>query len=272
MAVPGRSDGGTLTTAPIALARTELFAVDAYRRSFDADVVKVDSDAGRVLLSRTAFFPGGGGQPFDVGTLTTATGALAVTRVRREGVGIWHWVEGDAELPTPGSQVNGDLDWERRHRVMRTHTALHILCGVIWGEFRIPVTGGNMDVGTGRLDFPLEAMSVELGTRVEARINKEIAAARDIVVEFLGRDLADADPALIRTSANLIPSHLNPLRVIDIVGLDKQADGGTHVMSTAEVGRVRVTGTESKGKGNKRIRIAVEDNAVEDNSTEDNVS
>ena len=166
---------------------------------------------------------------------------------------------GDSELPAAGAEVHGELDWERRHVVMRTHTALHILCGVIWEEFRIPVTGGNMEVGVGRLDFPLEAISVELGARIEGRINEEIAAAHDIVVEFLGRDLADADPALIRTAANLIPREIDPLRVINIVGLDKQADGGTHVMSTADVGRVRVTGTESKGKGNKRIRIAVED-------------
>jgi misacylated tRNA(Ala) deacylase len=257
MAVPGKSEPPS--SAPAELAATELFAVDAYLRSFDADVLDVDRHSRRVLLSRTAFFPGGGGQPFDTGSLTTAAGALSVTRVKREQQGIWHSVGGDIDLPLPGTQVRGELDWDRRHRVMRTHTALHILCGVIWEEFHIPVTGGNMEVGVGRLDFPLEAISAELGTRVETRINEEIAAAHDIVVEFLGRDLADADPALIRTAANLIPREIDPLRIINIVGLDKQADGGTHVMSTAEVGRVRVTGTESKGKGNKRIRIAVED-------------
>jgi len=257
MALPG--DPTHSTVAPPAIAETELFAVDAYQHSFDADVVDVDPEGNRVLLSRTAFFPGGGGQPFDTGTLSGPTGSLTVERVKRETTGIWHWLAGDAERPQPGSQIHGELDWDRRHLVMRTHTALHILCGVIWDEFRIPVTGGNMDVGTGRLDFPLDAMSTELGTRLEARINEEIAAAHDIVVEFLGRDLADADPALIRTAANLIPREIDPLRIINIVGLDKQADGGTHVMSTAEVGSVRVTGTESKGKGNKRIRIAVEE-------------
>ncbi len=257
MALPG--DPTHSTVAPEAIATTELFAVDAYRRSFDADVLDVDPEGNRVLLSRTAFFPGGGGQPFDTGTLAGLTGTLTVERVKRETTNIWHWLTGDAELPQPGSQMHGDLDWDRRHLVMRTHTALHILCGVIWDEFHIPVTGGNMDVGTGRLDFPLDAMSTELGTRIETRINEEVAAAHDIVVEFLGRDLADADPALIRTAANLIPREIDPLRIINIVGLDKQADGGTHVMSTAEVGQVRVTGTESKGKGNKRIRIAVED-------------
>lgn len=233
--------------------------MDAYCRSFDADVLDVDREGHRVLLSRTAFYPGGGGQPFDTGTLTGPDKAMTVERVKREPTGIWHWLAKDTDLPEPKTHIHGELDWDRRHLVMRTHTALHVLCGVIWEEFHIPVTGGNMEVGTGRLDFPLEAMSAELGARIEARINEEVDAAHEIVVEFLGRDLADADPALIRTAANLIPREIDPLRIIDIVGLDKQADGGTHVMSTAEVGRVRVTGTESKGKGNKRIRIAVED-------------
>jgi misacylated tRNA(Ala) deacylase len=259
MATPGKAHRPT-TTPPDELARTELFAVDAYLKEFESTVDDIDVAEGRIALSRTAFFPGGGGQPHDVGTLTVAGTSYDVTRVKREGGRIWHWLERpDAELPASGATAFGRLDWERRHLTMRTHTALHILCGVIWAEFAIPVTGGNMDVGSGRLDFPFEAMSAELGARMEQRINDEIAAARDIVVEFLGRELADEDPALIRTAANLIPREIDPLRIIDIVGLDKQADGGTHVLSTAEVGRVRVIGTESKGKGNKRIRIAIED-------------
>jgi misacylated tRNA(Ala) deacylase len=264
MAVPGKSHQTTPPAAPPkSLADTEIFAVDAYRRDFDADIAEIDRDGGRVLLSRTAFFPGGGGQPHDLGWLTVGGERVEVAKAARDGGRVWHWIEPRSVLDAakPGDQVFGELDWPRRHLTMRTHTALHILCGVIWAEYRIPVTGGNMDVGTGRLDFPFEAMSAELGERMERRINDEIAAARDIVVEFLGRDLADEDPALIRTSANLIPRSIDPLRIIDIVGLDKQADGGTHVLSTAEVGRVRVTGTESKGKGNKRIRIAVEDAA-----------
>jgi misacylated tRNA(Ala) deacylase len=265
MAVPGKSKATTPPPAgvPEGLADSEIFAVDAYRSDFDADIAEVDRDGGRVLLSRTAFFPGGGGQPNDVGWLTIGGQRLPVTKAGRDSGRVWHWVEPGTALDEarPGDEVWGELDWPRRHLTMRTHTALHILCGVIWAEYQIPVTGGNMDVGSGRLDFPFEAMSAELGERMERRINDEIAAARDIVVEFLGRDLADDDPALIRTSANLIPRSIDPLRIIDIVGLDKQADGGTHVLTTAEVGRVRVTGTESKGKGNKRIRIAVEDAA-----------
>ena len=239
---------------------TELFATDAYLRSFDATVVEVDRDGGRVALARTAFYPGGGGQPHDIGTLSVEAGlgSIPVTRVKREQGRIWHWLD-TAELPGPGTEVHGELDWSRRHLLMRTHTALHVLCGVVWAEFGIPVTGGNMEPGSGRLDFPLESISAELGRRLETRINDELAAARAVVVEFLGRDAADADPALIRTAANLIPREIDPLRVIDIVGLDKQADGGTHVASTAEVGAVRVTGTESKGRGNKRVRIEVVD-------------
>jgi misacylated tRNA(Ala) deacylase len=234
----------------------ELFASDAYRRSFDATIAEVDRDGGRVALARTAFYPGGGGQPHDLGSLDWGAGAMPVTRVKREAGRIWHWVDAP-ELPGEGTEVAGELDWGRRHLLMRTHTALHVLCGVVWAEFGIPVTGGNMEPGSGRLDFPLESISAELGRRLESRINEELAAARAVVVEFLGRDAADADTALIRTAANLIPREIDPLRVIDIVGLDKQADGGTHVASTAEVGAVRVTGTESKGKGNKRVRIEV---------------
>lgn len=257
MAVPGHVPAG----APAGLADTELFAVDAYARTFDTTVHRVDRDEGRVALRRTAFYPGGGGQPYDVGALRWDGGRAPVSRVardREDPATIWHWLDPtDTDLPGEGTEAFGELDWERRHLTMRTHTALHILCGVIWADHRVAVTGGNMDPGKGRLDFPLPSMSAEFGRRVEARINEEIAAAREILVAFVGREVADGDAALIRTAANLIPREIDPLRVIDIVGLDKQADGGTHVLSTAEVGRVVVTGTESKGRGNKRVRLEV---------------
>ncbi len=256
MAVPGRHN--VPEGAPGDLAERELFAVDAYVREFDATVEDVDVEGGRVLLRRTAFYPGGGGQPHDVGRLRWDGGTADVTRVARDRGRIWHWLD-TPELPRPGVEVEGALDWDRRHLTMRTHTALHILCGVIWADHRVPVTGGNMDPGRGRLDFPLPSMSAEFGHQVEARVNEEIAKAHRILVEFVGREAADEDAALIRTAANLIPREIDPLRVIDIVGLDKQADGGTHVLSTAEVGRVVVTGTESKGKGNKRVRLEVLD-------------
>lgn len=262
MGVPGENQGVVRGAAPAGLAETELFAVDAYRQEFDATVAEVDREHGRLRLARTAFYPGGGGQPCDVGTLQTPTGTLTVTSVRRDGGPIWHTVEGtgaDVELPDVGAEVHGRLDWTRRHALMRTHTALHVLCGVIWADYGIPVTGGNMEPLQGRLDFPFDAMSVDLGAAVERRINEEIERAHEIVVDFLPRSLADADAALIRTAADLIPREIDPLRVIDIVGLDRQADGGTHLLSTAEIGGVRVTKTESKGKGNKRIRIQVLD-------------
>jgi misacylated tRNA(Ala) deacylase len=266
MGVPGNF----ADRAPEGLAETELFAVDAYRTSFDARVVEVDRDGGRLRLDRTAFYPTGGGQPHDTGTITGVDGALEVTGVRRESGLIWHTVvstgstDDSAEdtaqaLPDVGTEVGGEIDWARRFQLMRTHTALHILCGVIWADHGIPVTGGNMEPLKGRLDFPFPAMSADLGAQVERRINEEIERAHEIVVDFLPRHVADADPALIRTAANLIPAVIDPLRIIDIVGLDRQADGGTHVLSTAEVGRVKVTGTESKGKDNKRIRLEVVD-------------
>ncbi|GAA3745924.1 misacylated tRNA(Ala) deacylase [Spinactinospora alkalitolerans] len=253
MAVPGNK---TPAGAPEDVARTELFAVDAYLRSFDSTVLEVDREGGRVALARTAFYPQGGGQPYDLGELRWDGGSAQVTRVKREAGRIWHWLD-TAEMPSEGTELFGEIDWDRRHLLMRTHTALHILSGVIWSEYRIPVSGGNMDPGKGRLDFPFDSISTDIGRRIERRINEEIERAREVVVDFVERSESDLDPALIRTSANLIPKEIDPLRVIDIVGLDKQADGGTHVASTADVGRVAVTGTESKGKGNKRVRLEV---------------
>jgi misacylated tRNA(Ala) deacylase len=256
MGVPGNF----ADRAPEGLADTELFAVDAYATTFDARVVEVDREGGRLRLDRTAFYPTGGGQPHDTGTLTGPESDFEVTGVRRESGLIWHTVAGEAEaLPDEGTELAGEIDWTRRFQLMRTHTALHILCGVIWADHGIPVTGGNMEPLKGRLDFPFPAMSADLGAQVERRINDEIERAHEIVVDFLPRKVADADPALIRTAANLIPAVIDPLRIIDIVGLDRQADGGTHLLSTVEVGGVRVTKTESKGKGNKRIRIEVLD-------------
>jgi misacylated tRNA(Ala) deacylase len=262
MGVPGNF----ADRAPAGLAETELFAVDAYRTTFDTTVVEVDREHGRLRLARTAFYPTGGGQPHDIGTLTGPDGVLEVTGVRRESGMIWHILAATgstdgSELPDVGTELAGRIDWTRRFQLMRTHTALHILCGVIWADYGIPVTGGNMEPLKGRLDFPFPSMSADLGAQVERRINEEIERAHEIVVDFLPRSVADSDPAMIRTAANLIPATIDPLRVIDIVGLDRQADGGTHLLSTAEVGRVNVTGTESKGKDNKRIRLEITDGA-----------
>ena len=236
-----------------------LYLRDAALRTFEAEVVEVDP-AGRLALDRTAFYPTGGGQPHDTGTLDTGADDLRVTDVRKEGDVVWHRVDatGDA-LPTPGSRVTGELDWQRRHDLMRTHTALHVLCGVIWNEWGVPVTGGQMEPLSARMDFEFDPLPEGFKETVEELVNVELAADRPIKVSFLPRDVALEDADLIRTKVNLIPESVPEIRVVDIVGLDKQADGGTHVASTAEVGRIRVTKTESKGKGNKRIRLEVVD-------------
>jgi misacylated tRNA(Ala) deacylase len=233
------------------MATELLYLRDAYLREFTATVVDRREDA--VALDRSAFYPTGGGQPHDTGSL----GGLAVTDVRKEGDLVWHTLEGDA--PAVGAEVTGEVDWRRRHALMRTHSALHVLCGVIWNEWRVPVTGGNMEPLSARMDFEFDPLPEGFGGRVEELVNEELAADRPIRIEFLPRSAALEDDDLIRTKVNMIPESVAEIRVVDIVGLDKQADGGTHVHSTAEVGRIRVTKTESKGKGNKRVRLEVVD-------------
>jgi misacylated tRNA(Ala) deacylase len=232
-----------------------LYLRDAYLREFEATVETVED--GRVRLDRTAFYPTGGGQPHDTGALRWDGGEVAVTEVVKQGSDVWHVVDGEA--PPVGTAVTGAVDWERRHALMRTHTALHLLCGVIWNEWRTAVTGGNMTPLAARMDFEFDPLPEGFGARVEELVNAEIANDRPIEVTFLPRDTAVTDEDLIRTKVNMIPESVKEIRVIDIVGLDKQADGGTHVASTGEVGTIRVTKTESKGKANKRIRLEVVD-------------
>ena len=232
-----------------------LFHTDAYLREFTATVTAVDGNA--VALDRTAFYPGGGGQPPDVGELRSGGKSWPVVKVgRREGE-VWHELEGD--VLASGAAVEGAIDWENRFALMRTHTALHVLCGVIWRDFGAHVTGGNMAPLSARMDFELEAMSADFAERVEALANAEIAAGREIGVRFLPRDEALAHPDLIRTKINLLPEGIAEVRVIDIAGLDVQADGGTHLANTRDVGRIRIVGHESKGRINKRLRLVVED-------------
>jgi misacylated tRNA(Ala) deacylase len=204
-----------------------------------------------VALDRTAFYATGGGQPHDTGVL----GGLVVTDVRKEADHVWHTVEGD--VPAVGTSVLGEIAWERRHQLMRTHTALHILCGVIWNEWRVPVTGGNMEPLSARMDFEFDPLPEGFVGRVEQLVNDAIERDYPIAVSFLPRSTAVQDAELIRTKVSLIPETVAEIRVVDIVGLDKQADGGTHVRSTKEVGTFRVVKTESKGKGNKRLRIEI---------------
>jgi misacylated tRNA(Ala) deacylase len=230
-----------------------LYLRDAYLREFDATVVAVDGS--RVALDRTAFYPTGGGQPHDTGQL----GGSPVVDVRKDGDEVWHTLAEHAPVPAVGDSVHGEIDWERRHQLMRTHTALHVLCGVIWNEWGKAVTGGNMEPLSARMDFEFDPLPEGFGPAVEKLVNDELRAARPIEVSFLPRGVAITDEDLIRTKVNMIPESVTEIRVVDIVGLDKQADGGTHVRTTDEVGRVQVVKTESKGKGNKRIRIEITD-------------
>jgi len=228
-----------------------LYLRDAYLTSFTATVVAVRE--GAVALDRTAFYPTGGGQPHDIGTL----GGMPVRDVRKEADLVWHVIDGP--VPAVGATVEGAIDWERRHKLMRTHTALHVLCGVIWNEWRVPVTGGNMEPLSARMDFEFDPLPEGFAGRVESLVNEALARDHRIEVAFLPRSTAVMDEDLIRTKVSLIPETVSEIRIVDIVGLDKQADGGTHVNSTNEVGRIRVLKTENKGKGNKRIRLEVID-------------
>lgn len=235
---------------------TRIYSTDAYARDMAATIVGSDADDRRLLLDATVFYPGGGGQPHDTGELWVGDDRLEVVRVTADGDGVWHWVDGPP--PPVGTALTGRIDWDRRYRLMQTHTALHALCGVVWNRYKSPVTGGDMKPGEGRLDFELPDWDPEDRDPLERELNDEIARGRSVEVSFLPREEADLDPSLIRTKVSLLPPSLREVRVIDIVGLDRQADGGTHVSSTAEVGRVRVAKIESKGKGFRRIRLGLE--------------
>jgi misacylated tRNA(Ala) deacylase len=237
---------------------------DAYARSAGGIVTAiVETDRGRgAILDRTVFYPGGGGQPSDVGWLESTDGSgrtWAVLGAAKQGDDVVHQLQDGADAPPVGSTLNASLDWDRRHLLMRTHTALHVLCGVVWRDYRAQVTGGNMEPGAGRMDFEFERMSGELVSTIEDAVNTELVAGRQVRVAVLPRDEAFAIPDLIRTKINLLPPGITEVRTIEIVGLDLQADGGTHVANTSEVGRIRVTGYESKGRINKRIRIELAD-------------
>ncbi len=231
-----------------------LFHAQSYLKEFEATVT--DALEAGVVLDRTAFYAGGGGQPTDSGTLTSGGIVYQVTGIKRVDGNLVHRISGD--LPAEGSVVNGLIDWDRRYLLMRTHTALHILCGVVWRDYGAQVTGGDMKPGEARMDFEFQNLTAEFAEEVEVKINAEVAAERDIVINNLEREEADKVPDLIRTKINLLPPDIREIRTIDIQGLDLQADGGTHVANTREVGLIRVVGHESKGRINKRIRIALE--------------
>lgn len=236
-----------------------LYQTDSYLREFDATVTAALDEERAVILDRTAFYPGGGGQPHDLGRLSAGERAWDVVKVEKRGADVLHYLEGDAPLPAIGERVRGAIDWERRYRLMRTHTAMHVLCGVIWREFSAQVTGGQMYLDRARMDFELEDLSPERVRLIEERANAAIAAGAPVSVAILPREEAFQIPDLIRTKINLLPPAIAEVRVVTVGELDTQADGGTHVADAREVGGIRVVGTRSKGRINKRLEVELSD-------------
>lgn len=232
-----------------------LYHTDSYLREFEAVVTEVTDEG--VVLNRTAFFPGGGGQPNDVGWLEVDGERWEVPKVKRRQGRIIHHL--DQALPPVGTTVKAILDWDRRYALMRTHTAMHILCGVVWRDYGASVTGGKMKPLQGRMDFEFERMQKERAEEIEEKINVEVSAARPITIRILPREEAFQIPDLIRTKINLLPEHIKQVRVVEIEGLDMQADGGTHVANTEEVGPLRIVDYMSKGRINKRLVVGLEE-------------
>ena len=231
-----------------------LYLRDSYSKEFDAKVVSHDIENSGVILDRTAFYPGGGGQLCDVGRLTNGQSEYVVGKIKRGNV---HIITGP--LPSVGSEVRGVIDWDRRYKLMRTHTAMHILCGVVWRDYRASVTGGNMEILSGRMDFEFERLAPEVVVEIQEKINMEVSAARDLKIETLPRSAAFEIPDLIRTIINLLPENIKEVRTVEIVGLDLQADGGTHVANTREVGTIKISKYKSKGGINKRLYVEISD-------------
>jgi misacylated tRNA(Ala) deacylase len=234
-----------------------LYQTDSYLKEFDAKVTAIESDNRAICLDRSAFYPGGGGQPCDRGMLVVNGVDFSVEKAKKQGNDVFHYLSGDMPLPDLHADAHGVLDWEHRFKLMRTHTALHILCGVVFRDYGALVTGGNMDPLHGRMDFEFETLHGNLVSEIEAAVNREVDADRDVRVKILPREEAFQIPDLIRTKINLLPEGILEVRTVEIVGLDLQADGGTHVKKTSEVGRIKVTDYKSKGAINKRIYIEV---------------
>lgn len=234
-----------------------LFQKDSYLREFKCKVVNVDEEQNAIVLNKTAFYIGGGGQPCDIGILETYQNSYTVKKVKKIGNDIYHYIEG--KLPKVNESCTGKIDWEHRYKLMRTHTAMHILCGVVWRDYKAQVTGGDMDCLKARMDFEFENFDKELIDEIEEKINAEVEAKRDIKVNILKREEAFKIPDLIRTKINLLPKGIDEIRTVEIEGLDLQADGGTHVKNTAEVGKIKIVKYKSKGKINKRIYVELEE-------------
>ena len=239
------------------MSRTHRLELDDQTlREWDAVVLSAGPDG--IVLDRSAFYPGGGGQPPDHGVLLWGGVQTRIMDARKGDEVYLLPLDGDP-LPSPGTAVRGAVEDPRRTALMRTHSGLHVLCGVVFRDFGALVTGGNMEPLSARMDFNLESVPPGFKEAVEDACNAELRLDRRIVVRELLREEAFQIPDIIRTATNLIPEDVKEVRIVDIVGLDQQADGGTHVASTSQVGRISVVKVENKGKGFRRIRIAIGD-------------
>lgn len=236
-----------------------IYQTDSYLKEFQAKVQAIDTEKHAIILDKTAFYPGGGGQVPDQGVIQFNSKSAKLVRAKHSPQGLLHILNENDPLPEVGDTITGILDWDHRYKVMRTHTAMHILCGVIFRDYGAQVTGGNMDPLKGRMDFEFESLTKELVSVINAAVNKEVEAAREVKVAILPREEAFKIPDLIRTKINLLPEHIKEVRTIEIVGLDLQADGGTHVNNTSEVGTIHVVDYKSKGKINKRIYVELDE-------------
>jgi misacylated tRNA(Ala) deacylase len=235
-----------------------LYQTNSYLKEFTATVTAIDEANHAVLLDQTAFYPGGGGQPCDFGKLIFNETEMLVSKVKKGPEGILHFLAEASVLPAIGTSLKGIIDWDHRYQLMRTHTAMHILCGVVFRDYGAQVTGGDMDPLKGRMDFEFESLSKDLVGIIEKAVNIEVAARHPIKVVILPREEAFKIPDLIRTKINLLPPGIEEVRTVEIVDLDLQADGGTHVANTSEVGQIHVVDYKSKGKTNKRIYVEME--------------
>lgn len=238
---------------------TLLYQTDSYRKDNQAIVTQILPEDHALILNQTVFYPGGGGQPSDTGYLLWKDKQLAVQKVKKSGEDVLFYLAADSQYPGIGEMVECHIDWERRYQLMRTHSAMHVLCGVIFRDYGATVTGGDMDPLKGRMDFEFETMHKDLVAAIEQAVNQEVKKSSPIRIAILPREEAFKIPDLIRTKINLLPEGIQFVRVVEIVGLDLQADGGTHVQNTSEIGKIRVVDYKSKGKINKRIYIELTD-------------
>lgn len=236
---------------------TAIYQTDSYKKTLETTVNDIDTENHAVVLTESIFYPGGGGQPYDTGWLSIGDTKLEVVKTKKVGGKHLHFINPEQALPEQGAAVNAELNWERRYQLMRTHSAMHVLCGVVFRDYGALVTGGNMEPLEGRMDFEFESLTKDLVHVIEAAVNKEIALGRPVSVNILPREEAFQIPDLIRTKINLLPPQIKEIRTIEIEGLDLQADGGTHVNDIKEIGEVTISNYKSKGKINKRIYLSL---------------